>query len=262
MNKKLFLIPITALIAGCGSSVPSESDIKKNIISSFSNCETVKITDIEKTNGQESEIQNNYLVDFKLKFETKGAPGARELHDKLAASIKKSQEYLSEKIEFRDSFAEKKEKINSKLQEERNEFIKYVESKPLSDFPYEESFSNTNFTRTNNYRGMLNFKEEGLRKIEEKYKVIYHNEIDSKIKNNEDEYNEKISKLNLDEMRHSLKMMKSKFDNSCLLKDKLSLYIYMSLGESSRDSYLGLEKNMSYKNIKMKKTENGWLFDL
>ena len=69
-----------------------------------------------------------------------------------------------------------------------------------------------------------------------------------------------LSKSHIDELRKNLQEKQREFSKNCKINNKFAMNVFLLKGIDTNTAYLGGTYNVSFKNFKMEKTENGWIF--
>lgn len=251
MKNKLSILATSIILAACGSSAPSESDVAKNINKSFENCEIAIIKDIKKINGEEGRDKNSYFVDLSFKLIFKEAEGARRLLADLESIHVKSEAFTKERLAKMDALNQVSQDIANREMQELEQVLAEVKNRPVDPANFRESLRQIEVDKNQAYQDVkVKYAEIYRREVTEKEYEIRNNPEDLKNDSEAREVNSQLSKINAD------------YKNKCFVKDKFIGRTFLLSNVDLGNAYLGKEYNVEFKQVPMKKTENGWLFNL
>lgn len=250
MIKKLSILTVSMSLMACGSSVPSESDISKNINKSFEKCEIAEVKDIKKINGEEGNKDKLYFVDFNFKLKFKEAEGANQLSAKLEELGAKSKIFHEEKIEKLDELRKARQEVADREMQEKEQMLEKIRNRPIDPVDPGAHFRQVEYD-----------KNKVNQEVGAKYFDIYRD-----MKEKEDALVNNPDLLKIDNEKHKiyvqLNQINADYKNKCLIVDKFIGKTFFISNVDLGNAYLGKEYNIEFKQMPMKKTENGWLFDL
>lgn len=233
-TNKFLLFSTLLFLTGCSNKTPSQSEINDELVKAFASCKMATIKNVIKNNGEEVGGNNKYLVDVSF--------------DLLFKPVENSKERLAKILEIEKSENLQINEISQKIDSLRSEISSLREQ-----------------------------KSNAIEKIQQEFS---ENEIYQKKQEINDFYDNKISPLYSEEIKLSVKLvhsnpraesarlkkeMSDEFNSQCVAQSKFARHVFVGGMAtdmfSNEKSPLGGEFNLNYK-IPMKKTENGWVFDM
>lgn len=251
MNKlKLLILTFPLILFGCGKDIPDSSDISKELSRNFAACDYIKIDNVEKINGAETNDPTLYKVAFKYRFTFKPAPGSEKLRDKFEyyASIAKEVEKLNEAWRKAD-------------REKRDLDLEYMAE--IRKLEHETNSSKL----SRNTPEWENFLEQQKEKVEDLELSISERLEDIQININSIQHktNEKMSLINgPDSKENEIKKMMGAVFKTCKANTRYSndfFFKYLISPVNHERNIFGFSMNVENQII-MKKTEKGWIFNL
>lgn len=245
MKKISAIVSTSLLLSGCFDNSPSSSEIKKELERSFSTCELVEVINVKKTNGEKGSNENLYLVNSSFELKFKPLPGIKEKLKKL----EELQSALDKTAEIRniehENYSEKVNARYTRYREIDNEIRKEADAKLSDPMLSQEERSQVISDANNKLKELEKLKDSDQQKgfdIENNYQA---------------------SARELSNFKSSIK---ESYNKLCKFTDRFSARL---IGHSLIDDqikpedlyYNGGVYSYEY-SIPMKKTENGWKFNM
>lgn len=252
MFGKCLLVGICAIfMTGCSSNSPSEKDVRKGLEDAFASCSLAKIKDVKRLNGEQGSDVNKYLVDVSFVLNIEPVPNASERSAKAQKIEEESRvraKNLSDQI---SSLNTRVEELKGRRREEVDAAQRDISTYRNSDAHLRASVEER-FRMSSEIHKKMN---ESLSRYDDQIKPL-----------SEKLYGLQLSLANSGgesaAMRRSLV---EDFSRLCAIRGLFAERVFMeemARGNINRNKTpLGGSFELHYK-IWMKKTDNGWIFNM